>query len=245
MAQKIDLLAEEIALLRKDLHRYMETSRNADLSESFEKIRNDYLEPIKEFEMTRAEDCLSDRMVRDCSVRDTCYEFFTRFLRQVNTLVGQEDVSDEMIDAYRQKIAAIQKTPRYTTCPTCFGEINRLFDQHVSLLKALRVNQKKTVTLHGDGELCVPDFVNAVLEPLSNIVRFQILQSIAAGPKSYTELSKITGLRGGNLLFHINRLTEANFLVQRRDRGDYLISMKGELALQKMQELSAQMVEEN
>jgi len=37
---------------------------------------------------------------------------------------------------------------------------------------------------------------------------------------------EITGLRGGNLLFHIQKLLETNLILQRHERGDYMITKK-------------------
>jgi predicted transcriptional regulator len=37
----------------------------------------------------------------------------------------------------------------------------------------------------------------------------------------------MTGLRGGNLLFHIRKLTESGLILQRHERGDYIITDKG------------------
>jgi predicted transcriptional regulator len=37
----------------------------------------------------------------------------------------------------------------------------------------------------------------------------------------------MTGLRGGNLLFHIKKLADSGMILQRHERGDYVITDKG------------------
>ncbi|MBN2109544.1 MAG: helix-turn-helix transcriptional regulator [Methanosarcinaceae archaeon] len=45
--------------------------------------------------------------------------------------------------------------------------------------------------------------------------------------RSFTELSKPTELTGGNLLFHIQKLSDRGMILQRRERGDYIIRSGG------------------
>jgi predicted transcriptional regulator len=69
--------------------------------------------------------------------------------------------------------------------------------------------------------------VKSVLEPISNKQRLQILKSMASETMTFTALSELTGLRGGNLLFHIQKLLESDLILQRHERGDYMITEKG------------------
>lgn len=43
-------------------------------------------------------------------------------------------------------------------------------------------------------------------EPLANVIRIKIFKSLAEEPRSFADLSKLTGLRSGNLLFHLEKL---------------------------------------
>ena len=47
------------------------------------------------------------------------------------------------------------------------------------------------------------------------------------------------GLRGGNLLFHLQKLQESRMIMQRKDRGDYMITEKGFATLIAIGELYA------
>jgi predicted transcriptional regulator len=50
---------------------------------------------------------------------------------------------------------------------------------------------------------------------------------MASDTMTFSALSQLTGLRGGNLLFHIQKLVECNLILQRHERGDYMITEKG------------------
>jgi predicted transcriptional regulator len=45
--------------------------------------------------------------------------------------------------------------------------------------------------------------------------------------RTFSDISQTTGLRGGNLLFHIKKLTDSGLILQRHERGDYIITDKG------------------
>ncbi len=69
--------------------------------------------------------------------------------------------------------------------------------------------------------------VNDILEPLSNKQRLQIMKAIAIETKTFSALTELTGLRGGNLLFHLQKLLDSGMILQRHERGDYMITDKG------------------
>jgi len=75
--------------------------------------------------------------------------------------------------------------------------------------------------------ICEETIVKNVLEPLSNKQRLQILKAMASETKTFSSLSQITGLKGGNLLFHIQKLLDSEMIIQRHERGDYMLTDKG------------------
>ncbi len=75
-------------------------------------------------------------------------------------------------------------------------------------------------------DLPVEAVVREILEPLDSKQRLQILKSLAIETKSFSSLSGLTG-RGGNLLFHLEKLLRSGMILQRHERGDYMITEKG------------------
>jgi predicted transcriptional regulator len=66
-----------------------------------------------------------------------------------------------------------------------------------------------------------------MLESLCHAKRFEILKAISGQTMSFSALSKLTDLRGGNLLFHLQKLTDSGMILQQHERGDYMITSKG------------------
>ena len=54
-----------------------------------------------------------------------------------------------------------------------------------------------------------------------------MLRALSTGSKSFSELSRVTGLRGGNLLFHLQKLTDSKIVSQRNERGNYFLTQRG------------------
>ena len=94
----------------------------------------------------------------------------------------------------------------------------------ISSIKIYSTNDEKRSEISALSDSLI---VKTVLEPLSNKQRLQILKSMASETKTFSSLSELTGLRGGNLLFHIQKLLENDLIIQRHDRGDYMITKKG------------------
>ena len=76
-------------------------------------------------------------------------------------------------------------------------------------------------------KLDVDMLISDVFEPLSSKQRVIIIESLYVENKSYTQLSHLTKLRGGNLLFHLEKLQDAGLISQNQDRGEYLLTKKG------------------
>ncbi len=60
-----------------------------------------------------------------------------------------------------------------------------------------------------------------------SVQRFQILTALMNQTRTFSEISQLTGLRGGNLLFHIKKLMDSGLILQRHERGDYIITDRG------------------
>jgi DNA-binding transcriptional ArsR family regulator len=94
-------------------------------------------------------------------------------------------------------------------------------------MRSLRIYNTKEEKRQELSTLPEEVIVNGMLEPLSNRQRLQILKATAVETKTFSELSELTGLRGGNLLFHLQKLLDSGMILQRHERGDYMITEKG------------------
>ncbi len=160
-------------------------------------------------------------------MQKTCYGVFMEFLKNSVQHIRDGEVSDELIQSYRERMKVLRKKGPFDQCDTCFTEVGRLFEKQVALMKTLGIYQKSPDTADVVAEMPIETVVNDLLEPVANIQRFQIVKSLTTGTRTFSDISQLTGLRGGNLLFHIRKLTESGMILQRHERGDYIITDKG------------------
>ncbi|WP_292349856.1 winged helix-turn-helix domain-containing protein [Methanoregula sp. PtaU1.Bin006] len=170
---------------------------------------------------------LSSHMVNDCKMRSKCFELFMDFLQNTAQHIKDGQVSDEIIQSYREQMKVLRKKGPYDKCDTCFSEVHRLFEKQVDLMQSLGIYKKTGAIVERPAESADDSVVKDVLEPVANIQRFQILKSLMVQTRTFSDISQMTGLRGGNLLFHIKKLTDAGLILQRHERGDYIITDKG------------------
>ena len=142
-------------------------------------------------------------------------------------LIKRDNVSEDVIEEKKVELSEIQKGAPFDKCDICFTEVNTLFNKQLDLISSLQIystNKEKGTEISTISE---ENIVKSVLEPLSNKQRLQILKSMASETRKFSTLSELTGLRGGNLLFHIQKLLETDLILQRHERGDYMITKKG------------------
>lgn len=220
----IDLKLDSI---HQDIKRLIERSNKEYLDLMLANLKKDFLNSITGYVSGDRENCLERGMVDSCEMRDTCKSRFTNFLANNEDIIKRDVVSKEVIDEKKAELNEIRKGAPFEKCDICFSEVNNLFDKQLDLISSLQIystNKEKKAEISD-----IPDeyMVKSVLEPLSNKQRLQILKSMTSETKTFSALSELTGLRGGNLLFHIQKLLESDFILQRHERGDYMITKKG------------------
>ena len=102
----------------------------------------------------------------------------------------------------------------------------------------------RSMRIYADNQELKPDIsaletgmvMSEILEPVSNNQRLEILRAVAFETKSFSAFSELTGLKGGNLLFHLQKLTDSGLILQQHERGDYMITEKGFKILQGLNE---------
>ena len=161
---------------------------------------------------------------------------FTALLQQNAGLIKQSKVDDTPISDNRKKLDELRCGAPYSKCEQCFSEVSSLFIKQVNLMRSMRI--------YADNQELKPDIsaletgmvMSEILEPVSNNQRLEILRAVAFETKSFSAFSELTGLKGGNLLFHLQKLTDSGLILQQHERGDYMITEKGFKILQGLNE---------
>lgn len=226
-SSKISDTSAKLEAIHQDIKKLMEKSNQEYLDMMVSNLRKDFLDSIATYLTDDIQSGLEHGMVDPCPMRNSCKSVFTDFLEDNSKNIRNWNVSDEIITGKRDELSQIRKEVSFDNCEICFSEVNSLFEKQLNLIDSLQIynsNNKKKIEISAmDEEILVKN----ILEPLSNKQRLQILKSVVSETRSFSALSEITGLRGGNLLFHIQKLLKSELILQRHERGDYMITKKG------------------
>lgn len=219
---------EKLEKIHQDIKRLMEKSNQEYLELMLNNLRKDFTRSIITYLKDDAETRLEKNM-EICEMRPVCKEVFTEFLGSNSELLKENNVSENSIKEKKDRLEKLKEKGQYSKCETCFSEVQTLFNQQLNLIRSNDIYNRSNVDEEKPKISSIPEekMVKEVLEPLSNKQRLQILKEMSNKSQSFSALSELTGLRGGNLLFHIQKLQDNGLIIQRHERGDYMITNKG------------------
>lgn len=232
--REIREIQSELAGLRSELRRFIEHANRQNVDAALSGLRREYADLFIEQTLSDADQRLQERMIRNCPMREKCHAVFFEFLKASVEHIRDGEVSEEVVQSYRDRLATLRKAGKLESCATCFAETNRLFEKQLDLMRSLGVYRENRENREASSSVTdLPDevLVRDILEPLANQHRFRIVQALATESQTFSSLSNLTDLRGGNLLFHLKKLQDAGMILQRHERGDYIITEKGYKAL--------------
>jgi DNA-binding transcriptional ArsR family regulator len=213
--------------VRNDLKRFIEQSNKQQLDFILASSRKEVASALVSHMAESVEEGLDSHMVKQCEMRETCKAKLGGILMENAGALGQVDGGRETLEKNKALLDAVKGKAQYKKCNVCLSEAYTLYDRQVDLMQKL--------SLYDGGARKAPDItampeegvVTGFLEPVSNETRLRILKSLYYEPRTFSALSKLTGLRAGNLLFHLQKLQRADMVIQRHEGGDYLITEKG------------------
>ena len=215
--QRISLLLSNMSAIRQD--------------------RSEIFDILCEEARGRAITSLDANMPKRCEMRKECRQEFIGFFDENLRLMERSRISDDDVQFQSDKLDRLKEHTTKGRCDGCLGEVGSLFQQQTDLMRALGLYRTKEELRNNIEVLPEDKVVNELLVPISNVQRLVVLKALAKAPCSFSELSAATELRGGNLLFHLQRLTASGMIVQKGERGDYHISERGLKALEMVNEL--------
>jgi DNA-binding transcriptional ArsR family regulator len=218
---KLDAIHQEVRRIR-------EKSNQEHIDHILSNTRKDFSNSIAVYVTDDIETDLERGMAEECHLRKTCKPLFKNFLEKNMVLIRQgHDPEIDNIEENKAELNEMRNGAPFEDCKSCYDEVSSLFDKQLKLIQSLQIYKTNESQKQELSPLSEDLIVKDVLEPLSNKQRLQILQTMASETKTYSELSEITGLRGGNLLFHLQKLQDSELILQRHERGDYMITKKG------------------
>jgi DNA-binding HxlR family transcriptional regulator/ribosomal protein S17E len=217
----------KLATMHKDIKNLMENTNQQYLDLVLANSKKDVLNAIMGYVTHDIEKGLEKGMVNKCDMRDKCKQIFAELLHDNTGLIADDNVHEDAITQNEAKLGKMREGASYAKCDTCFLEVDDLFEKQVNLMRSLRIYSSNSDKKQCISSICEESLVKDVLEPLSNKQRLQILKSMSNETRTFSSLSELTGLRGGNLLFHLQKLLDNDMILQRHERGDYMLTEKG------------------
>ncbi len=241
--QEILEIKEKLSDMHTDIKRSIEQSGQQHIESILAGIRKDFSNVIAGHVIENIDYDLESNMVKKCQMRDTCKSIFSGFLQKNAGLIRHDTVQEDTILKNQSELKEMKNAAPFKRCDKCFSEVYCLFEKQLRLMRSLRIYNTKEEKRQDISTLPEDFIVNDVLEPLSNRQRLQILKATATETKTFSMLSELTGLRGGNLLFHLQKLLDSGMILQRHERGDYMITEKGYKLLRSLSEAYAMLKE--
>jgi DNA-binding transcriptional ArsR family regulator len=226
-ATDLNEIKTEITSLRTELKRFIEKANTQNVQSIVSDLKDNYADLFVNHHVDTANTELSKNMVSDCKMKEQCFAVFMEFLQATAKHIKNDRVSEDLVLSYREQLKNMRRKGPFKRCDTCFQEVSGLFEKQIELMKSLGIYDRTNKETPINVELSEEDLVRNILEPVANVQRVQILKSLAGQTRTFSDLSQLTGLRGGNLLFHIKKLTDTGMILQRHERGDYIITEKG------------------
>ena len=213
--------------IQSDIRSFMDSSNHQHLDMMVNNVKNDYSGVIVRHLMEDAGKGLEKNMVKKCEMRNDCKGLISNILEKNAGLIRGGAVNEAAIEENRLELKQLRTMVPYDKCDICFAEASDILSRQVTLMRSMRIYETNKDKREDLSLMPPEEVVDNILEPLCHQKRFEILKVISAETKSFSALSKLTGLRGGNLLFHLQKLVEKGMIIQRHERGDYMITGKG------------------
>jgi DNA-binding transcriptional ArsR family regulator len=209
-------------------------------------IRENYLSKITKVADTNLTNFLDNRP-KDCKILDYCTTLIEKSVFRVLSILMEEG-EESALNKIEKYIKFSESNTASKECPD--SECLKNAIDTFKLLKDLIIDSKE-LSLKFLEELSLNDQqsdfeevnenkLNNLLTPLSNVVRLKILKNLSKGGKFYSQLEEATGIKAGHLLFHIEKLKEAKYVIQENKK--YLITIKGRKALNLISGLSRELI---
>lgn len=232
--EELHSIKEEVTSLRNEFSRFLQRANQQHIEGMLAEMRRNFMRPMVDYLCEEANERMHTQMTQDCKMREFCEAGFREVLQDTAGLIGKERIDAETFKFYREKLDNLKKEAKTPGCSRCFSEASNLFEKQVKLMRSLQIyeDREETGKKPEISEIEPEKLVSEICEPIANRQRLLMLKALSGESKTFSELSKITGLRGGNLLFHLQKLLETGMVLQRSERGDYIITRKGYSTLQ-------------
>lgn len=232
IAKKLDEILSAVSILQQNLIQLIVAleamNQKAVERELLSGISTETEESLKKFREERVE---------DCEMKEFCTRRVEKATMKILQVVAKKD-AEEGLKELRIHIDAIEKHSKGCKDEKCLRNAVEVFKILERLIESSerRFSLRKELIRGINYEELEEKEMAEKISAISNAVRIKILKALAVGGKSYAELERFTGIRGGHLQFHLKNLIKAGYAT-RGLRGDYVITAEGLKILKLISEL--------
>ncbi len=230
-------LKTEITQLRADINRISETIVKQRLGSVERAMASKHMRVYVGQISSHLRDSVQKCVNRGCSRNQECLETFQEEVDAVMGYVKSPSIEDvfKRIQRRLTRIQSVINEAESEPCRTCYSNLKDLLIEQERNLKQIIGKEPDT----GDStKLQIDLLIDRVLKPLSHQARLKILAALGQGSAGFSELSEITDMRGGHLLFHLEQLVDSSLVSQRGRKGEYIITGLGLEILEKLGSIS-------
>ncbi|WP_409200592.1 winged helix-turn-helix domain-containing protein [Methanobrevibacter sp. DSM 116169] len=220
-------LDKKLDLIHQDIKKIIEDSNRKYLDGLAINIKKENLEAIKEYLNKENNELIEKNINLNCKLHEKCGEYFHSYFENSIKEIDPDNLSKDSLNEYLENLNSAKMNNEKYNCEPCFNNFSDSFEKQFKLLSSLSIYESDYEDDNDLPELKPDILVENILDSVSNKHRLSILKSIEIEPKTFSDLSKLTNLRGGNLLFHIEKLENNDFIFQKNERGEYLLTKKG------------------
>ena len=167
-------------------------------------------------------------MKEGCEKQEECAKRCSMMLSENLDLIKQSKIKEafEDLDSKILQTKQMGKEAKRKECEVCFRAVHKKLKREKRAFQTVTLVEKNWI----DNEpvnLDIAFLVKSFLEPLANQKRLALLFSLYEGKKSFSQLSQLTSLKAGHLIFHLNKLLVTKIIAQEGNKGDYVIMQRG------------------
>ncbi|WP_440953152.1 winged helix-turn-helix domain-containing protein [Methanococcoides sp. FTZ1] len=236
IAEEISLLYEEITGLRNELNRFRGEVAGGQTNSLFNEFRNQCAVQMINGSFENACQVIENEE-KECPMQSKCIPHLVHYFEDLIDYTRKGQVTKENIEKLRTNFDNVKEMAQFDHCSNCIQKAEGYFDQQIGMLQTMGLYRNESNIQLQVQDLHEEQVASLIGDPLSSSVRVRILKALYEEGRSFTELSKLTELRGGNLLFHLEKLQNRGMIRQRGERGEYQISVQGYETLNAMAEL--------
>lgn len=169
-----------------------------------------------------------------CELRSECKRDLRGMMHEVVTDFIDDDLENALrrLEEIESLISGEDSPCRSEECRTYTTDLIRTMKLLFTLSRHIRTKMNREAEEELTQISLSSEEISRMIFPLSHPLRIDILRMLQSGEKSFSEISKNLDIKTGHLQFHLRLLQVEGYIRKSKNRGRYLLTPKGSVALE-------------